>query len=113
MAKQTELPKDLLSAEIKESLGRRIHWFSRSYLKKPIEEWDTLPKDSKANILHFVNQILVVVYQPLLDEGARRERERLWSRLDEIDQLALDHKDFARRVCDLIVEIKPEALKGE
>jgi len=46
-------------------------------------------------------------------ELVERETERIWARLEEIDQLALDHKDFVRRTCNLIVELKPEALKGE
>ena len=52
-------------------------------------------------------------YEQKIAEAVKKERERIWFRLNEIDEIALDHKDFTRRVCNLIVEIKPEFLKGD
>lgn len=48
-----------------------------------------------------------------MEAGMLNERERIWSRLDGIDEISLDHKDFTKRVCNLIVELKSEALKGK
>ncbi len=47
-----------------------------------------------------------------IEEAKKQERERIWSQLELIDNVSLDDRDFVRRVCNLIVELKPKALKS-
>ena len=63
------------------------------------------------SILEALEQESKRAYELGKQEGAREERERIWSHLQMIDDISLDHKDFARQVCNLIVKLKPEALK--
>lgn len=82
-----------------------------------LKEWvaneirEGIEPDENGETIH-ENIIASQILQHIIPIIEARERERIWARLDEIDQISLDDKDFVRRVCNLIVELKPKALKG-